>query len=142
MALVLPAGSSATFATLTAGSPGATTLITNLISVGGLAISRTMADVTGLSDSGIQRLPARVDFGTIQLTMFLDDTVTASNQYTVFKGRMTAGTHTRISINLPGANIDDLEPYDGYITEVSMPEVSASDEALRYTVTLQYSNKY
>ena len=37
---------------------------------------------------------------------------------------------------------NDTWTLDGYITEVSMPEVSASDEALRYTVTLQYSNKY
>jgi hypothetical protein len=142
MALVLPAGSTAAVATLTSGSPGASTAISYLISIGGTTYSKATADVTGLSDTTIQRLPSRVDLGTVQLTIFLDDTVTASNQYTSLKARLTNGTHTRITIGLPGANIDDLYVYDGYITEVSSPEIGASDDALRYTVTLQLSDKY
>lgn len=142
MALVLPAGSTASVATLTAGSPGAATAISNLISIGGLTLTKNMADVTGLSDTKIQRLPSRVDEGTVQLTIFLDDTATASNQYTSLKGRLTGGTHTRITINLPGSGIDDMYIYDGYVTEVGNPEIAAGDEALRYTVTLQISDKY
>lgn len=142
MALVLPAGSTATVCTLTAGSPGATTAISNLISVGGSTQSKAVTDVTGLSDTSIQRLPARGDSGTVQLTIFLDDTATATNQYTALKTRLTAGTHTRIQINLPGSGIDDLYVYDGYFTEVSSPEIGASDDALRYTVTMQRSDKY
>jgi len=142
MALVLPAGSTASVATLTSGSPGAATAISNLISIGGLTLTKNMADVTGLSDTKIQRLPARVDEGTVQLTIFLDDTTTASNQYTSLKNRLTGGTHTRITINLPGATIDDMYIYDGYVTEVGNPEIAAGDEALRYTVTLQISDKY
>lgn len=142
MALVLPAGSTATVATLTSGSPGATTAISNLISVGGTTYTKNTADVTGLSDTTIQRLPARIDVGTVQLTIFLDDTATASNQYTALKLRLTNGTHTRIALNLPGSGIDDMYTYDGYITEVGSPEIGASDDALRYTVTLQLSDKY
>lgn len=142
MALVLPAGSTVTYATLTSGVPGGTTTISNVVSVGGGAYTKNTADVTGLADTTIQRLPARGDSGTVQLTIFLDDTATATNQYTVLKGRMTSGTHTRISVNLPGATIDDLQPYDGYITEVTTPEIASSDDALRYTVTLQLSDKY
>jgi len=142
MALVLPAGSTATVATLTSGSPGAATAISNLISVGGTTYTKNTADVTGLSDTKIQRLPARIDEGTVQLTIFLDDTATASNQYTALKTRLTNGTHTRIVLNLPGSGIDDMYTYDGYITEVGSPEIGASDDALRYTVTLQLSDKY
>jgi hypothetical protein len=144
MAYVLPAGSSATANTLATGttSSGAAVALNFLVTIGGSTFSTAMSDVTGVSDTTIQRLPARFDKGTLQLTMFLDDTATATNQWTVLRTRQTNKTHTRISVGLPGSSIDDMYNYDGYISEVSTPEVGTTDEALRYTVTLQLSDKY
>jgi hypothetical protein len=144
MAYVLPAGSSATANTLATGttSSGAAVALNFLVTIGGSTFSTAMSDVTGVSDTTIQRLPARFDKGTLQLTMFLDDTATATNQWTVLRTRQTNKVHTRISVGLPGSSIDDMYNYDGYISEVSTPEVGTTDEALRYTVTLQLSDKY
>lgn len=142
MSLVLPAGSTATVATLSSGSPGSATAISHLISIGGATYTKALADVTGLSDTTIQRLPARGDTGTVQLTIFLDDTATANNQYTALKARWSGGTHTRVAVGLPGSSIDDMFAYDGYVTEVTSPEIAAGDEGLRYTVTIQLSDKY
>jgi hypothetical protein len=142
MALVIPAGSSASIKTLTAGTAGSPTDLTNLKTVGGSTVSRTMADVTALGDTTLQRIPSRNDKGTLQLTFFLTDTATATNQITNFKTRLTDGTHSRINVNLTGSTIDDMFQYDGYVTEVGEPEIGASDDALTYTVTLQRSDKY
>jgi hypothetical protein len=142
MALVIPAGSSASIKTLTAGTAGSPTDLTNLKTVGGSTVSRTMADVTALGDTTLQRIPSRNDKGTLQLTFFLTDTATATNQITNFKTRLTDGTHSRINVNLTGSTIDDMFQYDGYVTEVGEPEIGASDDALTYTVTMQRSDKY
>jgi hypothetical protein len=142
MALVVPAGSTATIKVLTAGSAGTASDLTNLKSVGGSTVTRSMADVTALADTTLQRIPSRNDRGTLQLTFFLTDTATATNQITDLKTKLTSGTHCRINVNLPGSTIDDMFQYDGYITEVGEPEIGASDDALTYTVTWQRSDKY
>lgn len=142
MALVIPAGSSASIKTLTAGTAGSPTDLTNLKTVGGSTVSRSMADVTALGDTTLQRIPSRNDKGTLQLTFFLTDTATATNQITDFKTRLTSGTHSRVNVNLTGSTIDDMFQYDGYVTEVGEPEIGASDDALTYTVTMQRSDKY
>ena len=143
MAIQFPAGAVASINTLTSGTPGTATVLTNVKSIGGSAVTRAMADVTALGDTALQRLPSRNDKGTLQITFYLDDTATATNQITALKTRLTSGTHTRITVNLSsGSTIDDLFQYDGYVSEVGEPEIAASDDALQYTVTLQRSDKY
>lgn len=141
MAYVVGPSASAAFATLTNSTTGTTAALSGLISIAANARSMTFADVTALSDTTLQRIPVRSDPGTVQLTIFLEDTVTASNLWTTLNTRRTAKTHTRVTVDLPGANIDGLLIYDGYISEISTPEVAASDEALRFTVSLQLSDK-
>jgi hypothetical protein len=141
MAYVVGPSATAAFSTLTNSTTGTTAALSGLISIAANARSIAFADVTALSDTTLQRIPVRADPGTVQLTIFLDDTVTASNLWTVLNTRRTSKVHTRITVDLPGANIDGLLTYDGYISEISTPEVAASDEALRFTVSLQLSDK-
>lgn len=141
MAYVVGPSATAAFCTLTNSTTGTTAALSGLISIAANARSIAFADVTALSDTTLQRIPVRADPGTVQLTIFLDDTATASNLWTVLNTRRTGKVHTRITVDLPGANIDGLLTYDGYISEISTPEVAASDEALRFTVSLQLSDK-
>lgn len=136
MAILIAVGSSATIDNAGGSTP---TNLTNLISIGGNTSTMSMADVSGVADSTLARLPARIDPGTVQLTFFLDDTATATNQLTALKTRMTGKTKSVIAVNLPGSSVDTLLTWTGYITEVTTPEVGASDDAMRYTVTLTVS---
>lgn len=136
MAILIAVGSSATIDNAGGSTP---TNLTNLISIGGNTATMSMADVSGVADSTLARLPARIDPGTVQLTFFLDDTATATNQLTALKTRMTGKTKSVIAVNLPGSSVDTLLTWTGYITEVTTPEVGASDDAMRYTVTLTVS---
>jgi len=135
------AGSSASYCTITGTTTGTTATISGLISIGANSRQTTFADVTALSDTTMQRIPVRNDPGTVQLTIFLDDTTTASNLFTTLNTRRTSKVHTRVTVNLPGNNTDDLLIYDGYIQEISTPEVAANDDALRFTITMQLSDK-
>lgn len=136
MAILIAVGSSATIDNFGGSTP---TNLTNLISIGGNTSTMSMADVSGVADSTLAKLPARIDPGTVQLTFFLDDTATATNQLTALKTRMTGKTKSVIAVNLPGSSVDTLLTWTGYITEVTTPEVGASDDAMRYTVTLTVS---
>lgn len=136
MAILIAVGSSATIDNAGGSTP---TNLTNLISIGGNTATMSMADVSGVADSTLAKLPARIDPGTVQLTFFLDDTATATNQLTALKTRMTGKTKSVIAVNLPGSSVDTLLTWTGYITEVTTPEVGASDDAMRYTVTLTVS---
>lgn len=136
MAILIAVGSSATIDNAGGSTP---TNLTNLISIGGNTATMSMADVSGVADSTLAKLPARIDPGTVQLTFFLDDTATATNQLTALKTRMTGKTKSVIVVNLPGTTVDTLLTWTGYITEVTTPEVGASDDAMRYTVTLTVS---
>ena len=139
MAVVLPLG---TTVTLTPATGTAITL--NALSVTGTTRSVAMADVTALSDYILKKLPSRVDPGTVQFEVYLDDTATATNSLKVLRDWQATVTGSSIgynsvtlSINFPGSNIDALVSYQGYIMEVTEPSVAVGDEALRFSVTIQ-----
>ena len=139
MAVVLPLG---TTVTLTPATGTAITL--NALSVTGTTRSVAMADVTALSDYILKKLPSRVDPGTVQFEVYLDDTATASNSLKTLRDWQATVTGSSIgynsvtlAINFPGSTIDALVSYQGYIMEVTEPSVSVGDEALRFSVTIQ-----
>ena len=139
MAVVLPLG---TTVTLTPATGTAITL--NALSVTGSTRSVAMADVTALSDYILKKLPSRVDPGTVQFEVYLDDTATATNSLKTLRDWQATVTGSSIgynsvtlSINFPGSTIDALVTYQGYIMEVTEPSVSVGDEALRFSVTIQ-----
>jgi hypothetical protein len=139
MAVVLPLG---TTVTLTPATGTAITL--NALSVTGTTRSVAMADVTALSDYILKKLPSRVDPGTVQFEVYLDDTATATNSLKVLRDWQATVTGSSIgynsvtlSINFPGSTIDALVSYQGFIMEVTEPSVSVGDEALRFSVTIQ-----
>ena len=139
MAVVLPLG---TTVTLTPATGTAITL--NALSVTGTTRSVAMADVTALSDYILKKLPSRVDPGTVQFEVYLDDTATATNSLKTLRDWQATVTGSSIgynsvtlSINFPGSTIDLLVSYQGYIMEVTEPSVAVGDEALRFSVTIQ-----
>lgn len=139
MAVVLPLG---TTVTLTPATGTAITL--NALSVTGTTRSVAMADITALSDYILKKLPSRVDPGTVQFEVYLDDTATASNSLKTLRDWQATVTGSSIgynsvtlSINFPGSTIDALVSYQGYIMEVTEPSVAVGDEALRFSVTIQ-----
>jgi len=139
MAVVLPLG---TTVTLTPATGTAITL--NALSVTGTTRSVAMADVTALSDYILKKLPSRVDPGTVQFEVYLDDTATATNSLKTLRDWQATVTGSSIgynsvtlSINFPGSTIDALVSYQGYIMEVTEPSVAVGDEALRFSVTIQ-----
>ena len=138
MAVILPAGSSATIKEEPSGSA---TALSNLKMVGGNDGTMSFADITALADTTLKKFPSRLDPGTVQLTFFLDDTAPATNQITDLKSKRDAKTKVTIAVNLPGTFDDTTKiiTYTGYIATVSNPEVGAADDALQYTVTLQVS---
>jgi hypothetical protein len=131
--------------TLTPATGTAITL--NALSVTGTTRSVAMADVTALSDYILKKLPSRVDPGTVQFEVYLDDTATASNTLKTLRDWQATVTGSSIgynsvtlSINFPGSTIDALVSYQGYIMEVTEPSVSVGDEALRFSVTIQVTS--
>jgi hypothetical protein len=138
MAVVLPAGTSATIKDEPSGSP---TALDNLKTIGGNDGTMAFADVTALADSTLKKLPSRLDPGTVQLTFYLDDTAPATNQINGLKTKRDAKTKVTIAVNLPGAFDDSTKiiTYTGYIATVSNPEIGSTDDALQYSVTLQVS---
>ena len=142
MAVVLPLG---TTVTLTPATGTAITL--NALSVTGTTRSVAMADITALSDYILKKLPSRVDPGTVQFEVYLDDTATASNTLKTLRDWQATVTGSSIgynsvtlSINFPGSTIDALVSYQGFIMEVTEPSVSVGDEALRFSVTIQVTS--
>lgn len=139
MAVVIPRGTSVTL------TPATGTAITlNLTNVTGATRSVAMADVTALSDYILKRLPSRVDPGTAQFEVFLDDTATATNTLKTLRdwqatvtGSSISYNSVTLSINFPGSTIDELISYQGYIMEITEPTVGVGDDALKFTVTVQ-----
>lgn len=139
MAVVLPLG---TTVTLTPATGVAITL--NALSVTGTTRSVAMADVTALNNYILKKLPSRVDPGTVQFEVYLDDTATATNSLKTLRDWQATVTGSSIgynsvtlSINFPGSTIDALVSYQGFIMEVTEPSVAVGDEALRFSVTIQ-----
>jgi hypothetical protein len=103
-----------------------------------------MAEITALSDYTLKRLPSRVDPGTVSFELYLEDTATATNPLKTLRDWQATVTGSSIgynsvtlSLNFPGSTIDALISYQGYISEITEPTVTAGDEALRFTVTMQ-----
>jgi len=135
MAYILPSGTTATLTDV----GGASSITLNVTSITGATRSQAMAEITGLADSVLKRIPARIDPGTVSFECYLDDTATATNHLTVIKARQTAKTQTVLNLDLPGSTIDDLLDYTGYIMEVTDPTIALGDDVLRFTVTMQVS---
>ena len=134
--ILLATGTTATIGPRGGSSPAT---ISYLKSIGGNTQTTATADVSGLADTTLVKAPARLDPGAIQLTLFLDSTTSASNQFTTFKGYQTGKTAVTVTITLPGSIVDTFEQFSGYITEMTTPELAAGDDALTYTMTLTQS---
>jgi len=82
-------------------------------------------------------MPAKKDFGTVQLTFNLLDDTSASNEKVALEASWAAGDYIQIVINLPGTfddTGDNQTKYNGFISSVGSPEVAVSDDVLTYTV--------
>jgi len=133
MAFVFPAGTSAVLTDVGGGN----SMALFPTSMGGVSRSIAMADVTALTDTVLVKLPSRIDPGQITVECYLTDTVTASNELTVIRTRQTTKIATVLNINLPGANIDDLIDYTGYVMSISDPTVALGDDVLKFSFTMQ-----
>ena len=110
--------------------------------------TRTIADVTTISDQEIRRRPARKDPGTLQITLGLTDTAPqATNEFKVLEKYWADGAMIQISVDLAGT-FDDatttptaaprMFTFNGFISGISTPPIEAkSDEAMTYVVDLQ-----
>ena len=133
MAFVFPAGTSAVLTDV--GGGNSMTLFPT--SMGGVSRSIAMAYVTALSDTVLVKLPSRIDPGQVTVECYLTDTVTATNELTVIRTRLSAKTASVLNINLPGANIDDLIDYTGYVMSIGDPTVALGDDVLKFSFTMQ-----
>jgi hypothetical protein len=109
--------------------------------------TRTIADVTTISDQEIRRRPARKDPGTLQITLGVTDTPQATNEFKVLEKYWSDGAMLQITVDLAGT-FDDASTgppvvprmftFNGFISGISTPAIeSGSDEALTYTVDFQ-----
>lgn len=144
--IVFPAGTTATLQYwLTADTSTASGTSVSLANVKTITANEStlgFGDVTPVSTSGklIKRPSKREEPGTFSITFFLDDTTTATNQYKVLKDRKATYLRNTVTVNLPGSFDDTTSPLDplvGYISGITTPEVSQSDEGLTYTVNFQ-----
>jgi len=133
MAFVFPAGTSAVLTDV--GGGNSMTLFPT--SMGGVSRSIAMADVTALSDTVLVKLPSRIDPGQVTVECYLTDTATVTNEVTVIRARLSSKTATVLNINLPGANIDDLIDYTGYVMSIADPTVALGDDVLKFSFTMQ-----
>lgn len=144
MPKVLAAGAAASIASITLVSgietTGASSSLTNLVSIGSNSSTVATSDQTGLADTTLVKYPARIDPGNVQFEFFLDDTATASNQLTALRTRLTAKTKSVVTVDFTGSAIDTLFSFTGFITDVTTPTIAAGDDTLKYTVTLTISS--
>lgn len=111
--------------------------MTGLTAIGGNTKSRTTADVTLLSDTTLKRRPVRTDPGTVQFTFQLQDTATATNEWTALNTLLGAGTLITVTVNMPGAfDATALLSWSGFISELTTPELASADNMVTYTATL------
>ena len=131
---IFAVGTTASYAPVAGGT---SVNMTGLTSIGGNAKQRAVADVTLLSDTTMKRRPVRTDPGTVQFTFQLQDTVTATNEWTVLNTLLGAGTLITVTVNMPGAfDATALYSWSGFISELTTPELGANDTMVTYTVTL------
>ena len=114
--------------------------------------TRTIADVTTISDLEIRRRPARKDPGTLQITLGVTDVAQATNEWKILEKFWNDGAMIQIAVDLSGAwdgnfagpggtppaVVPTMYVFNGFISGISTPAVeSGSDEALTYTVDFQ-----
>lgn len=113
--------------------------------------TRTIADVTTISDLEIRRRPARKDPGTLQITLGVTDTPQATNEWKILEKFWSDGAMIQIAVDLSGTwdgnfagpggtptAVTTMYVFNGFISGISTPAVeSGSDEALTYTVDFQ-----
>jgi hypothetical protein len=139
MAQVLSKG---TTATLTPSSGTAITL--DAYSIQGASRVVAMANYKPVSAYVHKKIPGSLEPGTVTVELYLDDTATATNHYTIIKdwqAKLVTGvmtyTSVTLAINPPGSNIDTMfNNYQGYISDVGDPQWTGADEPLRFTVTI------
>jgi hypothetical protein len=139
---------------LTAAAPtlkGTPTEFARLRGLGSSTKTRTIADVTTISDLEIRRRPARKDPGTLQITLGLTDDAIASNEWKKLEKFYSDGSMIQIAVDLAGAwdgsfagpsgtpaAVPTMFVFNGFISGISTPPIeSGSDEALNYTVDFQ-----
>ena len=144
--VVFPAGTTATLqywlAADTTTATGTSVTLANVKTITSNEGTLGFGDTTPLSQQGpmIKRPSKRIEPGTFSITFFLDDTTTATNQYKVLKDRRNTYLRNTITVNLPGSFDDSTSPVDslvGFVSGITTPEISQSDEALTYTVNFQ-----
>ena len=133
MAYVFPAGSSATLA----NTDTTASITLSVTSIGGVSRSIAMADISALTDTTLVKLPARIDPGQVTVECYLDDTATATNHLTIIRARCTNKTLSLLSVDLPGANIDTLCVYTGYVMSTTDPTVALGDDVLKFSFNMQ-----
>lgn len=131
---VFAAGTTASYAPV---AGGASVTMTGLTSIGGNTKTRTTAETTLLSDTTLKRRPVRTDPGTVQFTFQLNDTATATNEWSALNTLLGAGTLITVTVNMPGAfDSTALYSWSGFLSDLTTPELSANDTMLTYTATL------
>lgn len=131
---VFAAGTTASYAPVSGGAP---VTMTGLTSIGGNTKARTTAETTLLSDTTLKRRPVRTDPGTVQFTFQLNDTATATNEWSALNTLLGAGTLITVTVNMPGAfDATALYSWSGFLSDLTTPELSANDTMLTYTATL------
>ena len=144
--VVFPAGTTATLqywlAADTTTATGTSVTLANVKTITSNEGTLGFGDITPVATTGkmIKRPSKREEPGTFSITFFLDDTTTATNQYKILKDRKNTYLRNTITVNLPGSFDDSTSPVDslvGFVSGITTPEISQSDEALTYTVNFQ-----
>jgi hypothetical protein len=144
--VIFPAGTTATLqywlAVDTITATGTSVTLANVKTITANEGTLGFGDTTPVSQQGnmVKRPSKRIEPGTFSITFFLDDTTTGTNQYKVLKDRRLTYLRNTVTLNLPGSFDDATSPLDplvGFISGITTPEISQSDEGLTYTVNFQ-----
>lgn len=130
--VTLPTGTTATLAV----NGGSASALTKLKSIGGNTRTTNFADITALADTEIQRIPSRIDPGTVQITGYVNYT---TDNYATFKTAQDNHHVVSLAIDLPGS-ASPSPTFVGYVSDVSTPEIAAGDDGLTFTATIQISS--
>ena len=144
--VIFPAGTTASLqywlAADTTTATGTSVTLANVKTISANEGTLGFGDISAVDRTGLlpKRPSKRIEPGTFYITFFLDDTTTATNQYKVLKDRRLTYLRNTVTLNLPGSFDDSTSPLDslvGFISGLTTPEISQSDEALTYTVNFQ-----
>ena len=124
---------------------GTATAFKGIKSVSGGTRTRTVADVTTLLDTTIDRRPVKRDLGTVQLTFNQLADADTTNERVKLDEAWDKGDILRIVVDFPGDWDNIKQPattnknqvvYDGFINSISKPPAEINDDPLTYTVEL------